>query len=92
MNAKRERVGQFAGIGCLIQGLGLLAPFVLAALASIIAGAVGGVVGALVGVVVLVVLLIVGSAKAKSWRCGNCKNPIASASVTICPVCKAVLE
>jgi hypothetical protein len=82
--AKRERVGQFAGIGCFIQGLGLLAPFAL--------GALFGTTGALVGVGLLVVLFIVGSSKAKSWRCGNCKNPIANAEVRACPVCKAQLQ
>jgi hypothetical protein len=82
--ARREKVGQFVGAGCFIQGVGLGAPFVLYFLA--------GPVGAVIGVLILVVLFFVGSAKAKNWRCSNCKNPIADANVRICPVCKAHFE
>jgi hypothetical protein len=81
--AERERVVQFAGVGCAIQGLGILAPFVLSAFA--------GTIGAAIGVLLLIVLLFVGGAKASTWRCGNCKNPIAEADVRLCPVCKARL-
>lgn len=84
ITARREKVGQFAGAGCFIQGAGLLAPFILYAVA--------GIPGAIVGVIVLVVLFFVGSTKASTWRCGHCKNPIADANVRICPVCKAHLE
>jgi hypothetical protein len=84
LSSKRESVSQFAGVGCFIQGLGILAPIIL--------GIAFGSTGAVAGVVVLLVLFVVGSSKAKSWRCGNCKNPIASAEVKLCPACRAELH
>lgn len=82
--ARRERKSEFAGVGCVIQGLGLLSPFVL--------GALLGAVGAVIGVIMLVALFFLGSAKSSRWVCGHCKNPIASKDVQICPVCKANLQ
>jgi uncharacterized membrane protein len=82
--ARREKRSEVAGVGCLIQGLGLLAPFVLGALLGIIGGAIG--------LVLLLVMFFVGSAKATKWICGNCKNPIASKEVTVCAACRARLE
>lgn len=82
--ASRERVSKFAGTGCLIQGAGLVAPFLL--------GVLAGTSGAIIGVVLLVILFFIGSSKALMWRCGYCKNPIADAGVRICPVCKAELR
>ncbi len=106
--ANRERVSSFIGAGCLIQGLGLLAPFILyvvfAAVGGSMAGAVGGLtaealggftagaVGGLIGLVLLVILFFVGSQKSQSWRCGNCKNPIASRAVRLCPACRATFR
>ena len=84
ITARREKVRQFAGTGCFVQGAGLLAPFIL--------GALAGIPGAIVGVILLVILFFVGSAKANTWRCGHCKNPIADTNVRICPVCKAHLQ
>ena len=83
-NARRERKGELIGIGCFVQGLGLIAPFVL--------GAFFGTGGTVIGVVLLVLLLLVGSRMALKWRCSNCKNPIAGREVRICPVCKANLQ
>jgi len=82
--ARREKRSEIAGVGCVIQGLGILAPFIL--------GALLGVFGALVGLILLVVLFFVGSAKSRKWICGNCKNPIASKEVTVCGACRAQLE
>lgn len=96
LRVQRERVSHIMGVGCLIQGLGLLSPFVCAWLFGIVGmmfgvggGVMFGVVGGVLGVVLLVILFFVGSAQATSWRCGACKNPLASQDVTICPVCKA---
>lgn len=82
--AVRERVSSFAGAGCALQALGLVAPWILWELF--------GVPGAIVGAILLVWLFFVGSAKAMSWRCGGCKNPIASKNVRVCPVCRADLS
>ena len=82
--ARREKRTEFAGVGCVIQGLGIIAPFVLGALLDVL--------GAVIGIVFLVVLFFVGSAKATKWVCGNCKNPLASKEVTMCAACGARLE
>ena len=84
VTAKRVKKSEVAGVGCVIQGLGLIAPFVL--------GALLGVFGAVIGVVLLLVLFSLGSTKATKWICGNCKNPIASKEVTVCAACRAQLE
>jgi len=84
VNAVRERKSELIGVGCFVQGFGLLAPFVL--------GALLGFAGAVIGTVVLVLLLLVGSRMALKWRCGSCKNPIAGKDVQICPVCRANLS
>lgn len=83
-SARRERVTHFMGKGCLIQGAGLLAPFVL--------GAFLGFIGVVSGILLLVVLFHVGSTAAITWRCGACRNPLASKAVLICPTCHAVFK
>lgn len=80
----RERVTSFVGTGCAIQGLGIAAPFIL--------GFMFGSGGTAVGAVIFVVLLFVGSAKAISWRCGACKNPLAGKEVRMCPTCGSTFE
>ena len=84
LRAQKEKRSEFAGVGCLLQGLGLVAPFVL--------GALMGIFGAVIGIVLLFVLLGIGSAKATKWICGNCKNPVASKEVTVCSACHARLD
>ena len=82
--AERELVTEFAGVGCLLQGLGILAPIVL--------GIFAGTVGLGIGLVLFLVLFFFGSSKSKKWRCGNCKNPLPGDEVSACPVCKARLD
>ena len=81
--AKRIRKSEFIGSGCLVQGIGLLCPFVGGALASI--------PGVVVGLVLALVLVIIGSSMSYSWKCGVCMNKIEGPEVAICPVCKAKL-
>jgi hypothetical protein len=76
-------VNNFIGVGCLVQGLGMLVPFV-----GFVYFSVGG---AALGVIILLVLLILGSRMSRSWRCGACANPIASGDVRMCPTCKMTL-
>ena len=90
--AKRERVSSFVGAGCLIQAAGFLAPLVLYWVFGFIAGASGQMFGLVIGLILLAVMFIYGSRKASLWRCGNCKNPIASKDVNMCPVCRATLR
>lgn len=80
----REKVNEFTGTGCLLQALGLLAPIAL--------GAAWGGPGALVGLVLLVVLWSTGTRLATRWRCGHCRNPLATADVRVCPACGSPLD
>ncbi len=82
--AKRERVSSFAGTGCAVQALGVLAPVLLYWWF--------GFPGAGAGLAIMLILFIKGSSLAMTWRCGNCKNPIASKAVRVCPVCSAKLK
>ena len=70
---------EFFGSGCLLQGVGLLAPVV---------GLVAGPLGFLVGLVICVALLIAGSQKAVKLLCGHCGNRLDNKHVTLCPSCK----
>jgi hypothetical protein len=79
--AKPIRKSELAGVGCLVQGVGLLMPFLL--------GAIAGSAGAGLGVILLVVLLVAGSRMALKWICSNCRNPLAGKGVRLCPTCGA---
>lgn len=74
---------ELAGAGALIQGLGLASPVVLAFL--------GGAGGFMLGLVLCPVFLIAGRRRARSFACGECRNPVASAEVRVCPTCKTKL-
>lgn len=82
--ARRERVSSFAGVGCAIQAFGLAAPVVLYVLFQE--------PGAIIGIVVMIGLFVKGSSMAVNWRCGHCRNPLASKDVMLCPVCKVKLK
>jgi len=84
VTAAHEGVNHFMGIGCALQGLALLAPFLL--------GATWGAGGVLVGIPAAIALWTLGSRHALTWRCGRCRNPLASADVRICPSCGAALH
>jgi hypothetical protein len=82
--ARREKNFDISGFGCLVQGLGLLAPIVI----SVFLGYIGGAIG----MVFLVVMFFIGAAKHTKWICSNCKNPIDSEEAAVCPTCGAHLE
>ena len=82
--ARREKNFDVSAVGCLIQGLGLLAPFVI----SVFLGFIGGAIG----MVLLVVMFFVGAAKHTKWICSNCKNPVDSEEAAVCPTCGTRLE
>lgn len=73
---------EFAGSGCLVQGVGLLAPII---------GLLGGVLGFIVGCVVCLGLLLVGSQQSVKLLCGHCGNRVDNRHVTLCPSCKGKL-
>ena len=82
---KRTMKRPFIGVGCLVQGLGLIGFFVLAAL-------FGFPVGLLLGLVAMLVLMIVGRVVGTEWSCSACGNRLAGENVTTCPVCRATLS
>jgi hypothetical protein len=82
--SRREKNFDISGVGCLIQVLGLLAPIMI----SVFLGYIGGAIG----MVLLVVMFFLGAAKHTKWICSNCKNPIDSEEVAVCPTCGANLE
>jgi len=82
--AQREKNFDISGVGCLFQVLGLLAPFVI----SVFLGYIGGAIG----MVLLVVMFFIGAAKHTKWICSNCKNPVDSEEVAVCPTCGVHLE
>ena len=84
VTAMHERVNHFTGVGCLLQGLALLTPLAL--------GAAWGAAGVLVGIPAAIALWVLGSRFAVTWRCGHCRNPLASPDVRICPSCGAALD
>jgi len=52
-----------------------------------------GAVGSLVmGLLVVLGGLVVGRRLSTRWTCGACGNPIAGASVRVCPTCRAELD
>jgi len=83
ITASREPVIQFRGLGFGIQVAGLAAwPAFWWAYDF---------AGAAVGAAVCVACLLLGRAKSKPSRCGNCKTPLATAKVRVCPGCGARL-
>jgi len=81
---QKEQRTESAGIGCLIQFVGVL----LAILSvSLFDGA-----GAIAAIFILIVFLVVGAEKSKRLVCGKCGNPIADKQVMICPTCHVELE
>jgi L-asparagine transporter-like permease len=84
LTARREVVREFLGAGALIQAAGVVAPFILSAVA--------GIPGAIAGVILMVVLLSVGYSKARRYYCSHCKNSIADSDVHVCPTCSAQLQ
>ncbi|MDR7097332.1 hypothetical protein J2X09_005106 [Hydrogenophaga laconesensis] len=82
--AKRKRSTSFAGVGALVQGIGLL---VLATFCLW-----WGWVGFAIGAPIALVLFLKGSAMSISWRCGACGNPIHDKHVRMCAVCKEPIE
>ena len=83
---------EFAGAGCLLQGVGLLCPLIGFWFGTVVAGGAGGVLGAGIGALPALVLLIVGSRRAHTWRCSDCMNTLVDRDVRICPVCRVTFD
>lgn len=76
---KPKKKGEIVGVGCLVQAIGLLMPFIGYELA--------GVIGAFLGCLIALGFLLVGSRMALKWVCPECRNPVASSAVKVCSVC-----
>jgi hypothetical protein len=83
MTAVREPVTQFKGLGLSIRLAGLVAWALLYWQFDL--------GGAATGAVVFGACYYIGRAKSKPWRCGNCKMPLTTAKVRVCPTCSARL-
>ncbi len=81
--ALREPVRQFRGLGLALKVGGLLAWVGL--------GWAYALSGAAAGAAVAAACYWAGRARSKPWRCGNCKSPLATAKVRVCPGCAARL-
>ena len=81
--ALREPVTQFRGQGLAIQAAGIAAWAAL--------GWWFELKGVAMGAGVALACYVVGRSKSKPWRCGNCKTPLATAKVRVCPGCHARL-
>jgi hypothetical protein len=82
--ANRKKSVEFAGTGCLVQGLGVL---------ILIAGFFTfGIPGFLICLAICIGLFIVGSRISTFWTCSACGNKIDGEHVLICPTCKAKFE
>ncbi len=78
--ARIKRKSELAGMGCLIQVIGLALPVIGLLIAFIPGAIVGGILG--------LVMFAVGSRKALKYICGECGNPVDSKRVKLCPACK----
>lgn len=83
ITALREPVRQFRGMGVTIQLAGLAGWSVLWWAYDL--------AGALIGAGLCLACLVLGRARSKPWRCGNCKTPLSTAKVRVCPGCCARL-
>ncbi len=83
VTALREPVRQFPGLGAALKIGGLLAWAGL--------GWAYALNGAAAGAFVAAACFWVGRARSKPWRCANCKTPLATAKVRVCPGCAARL-
>lgn len=90
--AKRLQKVEFAGVGSLVQFLGLLALLAAACFGYLMGQTLAGVVVGVVGVVGCICLIVIGSEMSKKSICGNCGNPLASKHVRLCPTCKSPIE
>jgi len=79
-----KKKSEVVGVGCLVQGIGLVAPFFLYELM--------GYDGVVIGLLLMVVLLLIGSRMALKWICPACGNPVAFKNVKVCPSCRAEFE
>lgn len=86
-SAHKIRKSEIAGVGALVQLLGVAAAgyfFFFFSLASAVAGYI-------IGAVVLVICLAVGSSLSFKYLCSNCGNRVEK-TAKLCPTCKAPLS
>lgn len=79
-----RRANFMSGSGCLVQLMGII----LGALAFFLIPFLGIIIGPLI----FIGLMIVGGRMAMQYECSNCRNPVASKRVRLCPTCHAELR
>lgn len=81
--AKIIKKTEFAGSGCLVQGIGIVIIFF-----SFSFFPFGTIIGGLLGLG----LIAQGSQMSQKFRCSECGNPVVDKKVTMCPTCKATFS
>lgn len=71
---------EMVGAGCLIQ--------LVAILVAVFGFGLGPIIGT-IGLALAVGLFFYGSARSQKWVCSECRNPLDSSKVKVCPVCRA---
>lgn len=71
---------ELMGAGCFIQ--------LIAIVVAVFGFALGPVIG-LIGLALAVGLFVYGSGQGQKWVCSECRNPLDSRKVKVCPVCRA---
>lgn len=71
---------QYAGTGAAVQLLGVI----VAIMGTLYYGDTGLLLGGIAGIL----LLVIGSNMSKAFLCSECRNPVASKAVRLCPACK----
>lgn len=77
MAAAPVRKTEFAGIGALVQLLGLV----------VIGLVIVNPLAFIPGIVVGLIMLVIGSRMALRWVCSECRNRLDSKDVKVCPAC-----
>lgn len=70
-------------------GCGALA---IAAVIGLLLSLLLGPTGMVLGVVILAGTMVASVGKGRTYLCGNCRNPLASAEVKLCPACREPVD
>jgi hypothetical protein len=83
VTAKKKVKYEMAGIGCVVQGFGLV---------FLIGGFFGGSMGIMLGIFIGLMLLVAGSQLSKKTICSACGNKVPEKTSLMCPTCKATFQ
>lgn len=86
--AKLIQNSEFAGTGCLIQGLGLLVFLLIPVLGALIGRNAGFVISIFIAIPTAWIVIKIGGDRARSWVCSECYTKANSRKAKICVGCK----